>query len=62
MYFSLKDKVAVVTGGGQGIGRAISVLMAEQGAHVAILDLNAETANATKDEIEILGQIGRAHV
>lgn len=40
----LKDKVAVVTGAGAGIGRAIATLFAAEGAHVFVTDLNGEAA------------------
>lgn len=56
MLFSLAGKVAAVTGGGQGIGRAICLALAEQGADVAVLDLNLETANKVKEEIEKMGR------
>ncbi|MGE3333765.1 MAG: SDR family oxidoreductase [Rhodospirillaceae bacterium] len=51
----LKDKVAVITGGDSGIGRAIAVLFAREGAHVAILYLDEhedakETQRAVRDE------------
>lgn len=49
--FSLKGKSAVITGGGSGIGRAISILFAKQGAHVHILELNAESGAAVANEI-----------
>ncbi len=53
--FSLKGKSAIITGGGSGIGRAISVLFAKQGALVHILELNAEAASQTIDEISKAG-------
>jgi 2-keto-3-deoxy-L-fuconate dehydrogenase len=49
--FSLQDKKAVVTGAGSGIGKAIAILFARQGATVYILDFNLEAATAVADEI-----------
>lgn len=43
----LKDKVAIVTGGGQGIGRGIALRLAEEGCKVAIFDLKPEAGEET---------------
>ena len=52
--FDLHQKIAVVTGGGSGIGAAIAALFARQGARTVVLDLN-ETAAATADAIRAAG-------
>lgn len=53
--FSLNGKTAIITGGGSGIGRAISVLFAKQGALVHIIELNYDAAKHTIDEIREFG-------
>lgn len=53
--FSLENRTAIITGGGSGIGRAISILFARQGATVYILDLSLEYASETIFEIEAEG-------
>jgi len=45
--FELKNKVAVITGGGSGIGKAIAEVFAAQGAQVCILELNQKAAKDT---------------
>jgi 2-keto-3-deoxy-L-fuconate dehydrogenase len=50
--FSLENKIAVITGSGSGIGKAIAKLFANQGAVVHILEWNTDTANETADEIK----------
>jgi NAD(P)-dependent dehydrogenase (short-subunit alcohol dehydrogenase family) len=60
--FSLENKIAVVTGGGSGIGRAISILFAKQGAIVHILELSKDSAAATLSEIESAGGKAFMHV
>ncbi|MES2828390.1 MAG: SDR family oxidoreductase [Bacteroidota bacterium] len=59
--FSLKEKTAVVTGAGSGIGRAIAVLFAKQGAKVHILEVNADAAKESLEEIEQAGGEGEIH-
>ena len=58
--FSLKDKSVIITGGGSGIGKAISVLFATQGATVNILELNENAAEETVSEILQRGGIAKA--
>jgi NAD(P)-dependent dehydrogenase (short-subunit alcohol dehydrogenase family) len=47
----LENKIAVVTGGAQGLGQAISGALAKAGCHVAIADMKDEAAQATAAEI-----------
>jgi 3-oxoacyl-[acyl-carrier protein] reductase len=53
---SLTDQVALVTGSGRGIGRAIALALAEQGAHLVINDVDAASAAATAADIQALGR------
>ncbi len=52
----LKDRKAIVTGAGQGIGRSIALKMAQEGADVVIAEMNPHTGNQTKKEVEALGR------
>ena len=60
--FSLLKKVAVITGGGSGIGKSIAITFAEQGAFVKILDSNFEAANFTAKEILKMGYDAEAYL
>ena len=51
----LKDKKAIVTGAGQGIGRSIAIKFAQEGAAVAIVEMNPATGMETQREVEKLG-------
>jgi NAD(P)-dependent dehydrogenase (short-subunit alcohol dehydrogenase family) len=53
--FRLDGRVAIVTGGGGGIGAAICRRFANAGARVACLDVNAERARTIADEISLIG-------
>jgi 3-oxoacyl-[acyl-carrier protein] reductase len=58
--FSLRDKIALVTGASQGIGRATALALAEAGAKVAVAARNAEKLNAVVAEISAAGGEGLA--
>lgn len=55
--FNLSGKVAIITGGGSGIGRAIALAFANQGAVVCVVDLNMPTAQET---VNLIGKNGYA--
>ncbi|HRH51610.1 MAG TPA: SDR family oxidoreductase [Panacibacter sp.] len=52
--FNLAGKNAIVTGGGSGIGKAVCMLFAKQGANVYVADISSENANVTISEIKAL--------
>src|SRR5688500_17787722 len=60
--FSLKGKSAVITGAGSGIGKAVALLFAEQGATVHVMDLHDEGAGVTVSEILNKGGLARLQV
>lgn len=49
-------RVAMVTGGGAGLGRATALMLASEGADIVICDINAETGQAVAAEVEALGR------
>jgi NAD(P)-dependent dehydrogenase (short-subunit alcohol dehydrogenase family) len=53
MDLKIKDKIAIVTGGGNGIGRAIAIRLAAEGAMVVVADLNKEAAAKIIAEIKV---------
>jgi len=54
-FFSLRNRIAVVTGGGQGIGEGIAARLYAAGAKVAVLDVNEEAAKSVAKSIEGMG-------
>ena len=52
----LKDKVAIVTGAGQGIGRAIALRLAHESVDIVVADVNVETASAVASEVQAAGR------
>ena len=53
---SIHGKVALVTGSGQGIGRAIALRLANDGGDIAVVDLNEEKIKAVADEVRAVGR------
>ena len=54
--FSVEGDVAIVTGGGRGIGRATALVLAEAGADVAVMARTAEQIEETADQVHKLGR------
>jgi len=59
--FSLQHKTAVITGAASGIGRAVAILFARQGASLHLLDINKKALEMVVQEIEAAGGIAVAH-
>lgn len=51
----LNNKVALITGAAQGIGRGIALRLAQEGVHIALVDLHQEKLTAVQQEIQALG-------
>ena len=60
--FRLDGKAAIITGAGSGIGRAIALRFAANGACVYVLDIEAAQAEAVASEIAVMGGVAQAHV
>ena len=52
MSSEFKNKIALITGAGQGMGKAVAFTLAQQGAHIAINDLNPTSAEETAQELQ----------
>src|SRR5271157_2582768 len=52
----LDQKVAIVTGAGQGVGRGIAMAMAKEGAHIVVAGRNTKTCPAVVEEVKALGR------
>lgn len=57
----LQDKVALVTGSAQGIGKSVAIALAKEGANVIISDVNLDLANQTAGELAALGVRSKAY-
>ncbi len=53
---AIENKVALVTGAGQGIGRGIALRLAKEGASLMLVDVNPEGIAAVAAEVEALGR------
>ena len=51
----LEGKVALITGSGRGIGRELALMLAKDGAHIVVNDLDSDPANQTVKDITAMG-------
>ena len=58
----LNDKLIMVTGGGQGLGQAMALRLAKQGARLALVDMNQEALDATCAQVAELGSSARGYL
>ncbi|RMO62596.1 3-ketoacyl- reductase [Pseudomonas syringae pv. aptata] len=61
-HMELKDKLIIITGGCQGLGRAMAEYLAGKGANLALLDLNQEKLDQAVAVCEALGVKARAYL
>ena len=54
--YRLNDRIALITGGGSGLGKAMSLLFAEEGADIAIADIDSSSAEKTAREVREIGR------
>ena len=57
----MKDRLAIVTGAGSGIGYATALALASRGARIAAIDINADSASATADAIRKAGGVAASY-
>jgi len=58
--YGLAGKRALITGGAQGIGRAVALALAREGCDVALIDVDAAASQAAVAEIRLLGRVAAA--
>lgn len=58
---NITGQVVLITGAGRGLGREIALKLGSEGCHVAIVDVNLETAQRTAEEVERLGVKAKAY-
>ncbi len=56
LIMDVTGKIAIVTGGGRGIGRSIALVLARNGADIAVADLNLDDAQKVAAEVAQLGR------
>ncbi|MFA6707200.1 MAG: SDR family oxidoreductase, partial [Sphaerochaetaceae bacterium] len=59
MVGAVENKVAIVTGGAMGIGRSVAIKLAEEGARVVIVDIDADALHKTETDITAHGNIAK---